>query len=443
MLIISYYLSVIIADIILIAIHFTNDKNEIQKIRKAFVIPFITSIITGIAAFRRELNSKDSSLLFAIGWFVFALFGIAITIYFTSGIILLLIDTFSEGSLNRKNQEDLRERRIKLQRQKDQEERQHFQNDHEKFNKQIRLDARLQEQENFKIHLAKKDQQDIFCEKGTIYCTEISAKYHINSSEFTFNTLRSLSRDHGVYDELERGVAKLDSYEQLSQYIFSFGLMHQAKLQQAFESLFSSSCLTLIGQNIEIIDYGCGQGVGVVCFVDYIKAYTNRNCSITEVKLIEPSELALKRAVLNVRYSLKSFNQSENVFAINKNFDKITQNDLVTQITTTKFHIFSNIIDVEDFNIRYLQEKISVTQQGINFFICVSPNTTQRRNQRLDWFQQQFINKGNVTPISNRETDIPNPRNTARPWKRYERIFKAQLHPQSELEIKYDDDLPF
>ena len=74
--------------------------------------------------------------------------------------------------------------------------------------------------------------------------------------------------------------------------------MHQAKLQQAYHSIFSNNHLPLIGQPIEIIDYGCGQGIGTICLVDYIKEQTNRNCNVVKIKLIEPSVLALKRAVL-------------------------------------------------------------------------------------------------------------------------------------------------
>lgn len=40
-----------------------------------------------------------------------------------------------------------------------------------------------------------------------------------------------------VYNELGRGVAILDSQEQMLQYLYSFGRMHEAKLLSAFETI--------------------------------------------------------------------------------------------------------------------------------------------------------------------------------------------------------------
>ena len=204
--------------------------------------------------------------------------------------------------------------------------------------------------------------------------------------------------------------------------------MHQAKLQQAYDAVFSNNHLPLTGQSIEIIDYGCGQGIGTICLIDYIKAKTNCNCTIERVRLIEPSALALKRAFLNVRHSLKSLGQSENVVAVNKEIDNLTSKDIETQHLTTKIHVFSNIIDVEDFELSDLYRNIEITQSGTNIFVCVSPNIMQSRNQRLDRFQGYFVNQKDFTIISGRESDIPNPRNPDKPYRRYERIFKVEQH---------------
>ena len=145
--------------------------------------------------------------------------------------------------------------------------------------------------------LLKRQQEEVqrnFCETDTTYCANLNRLYERNPTNFKFSTIRSLTKDCGVHHELQRGVKQLDSYEQLSHYIFAFGLMHQAKLQQAYHSVFSNNHLAMNGQSIEIIDYGCGQGIGTICLIDYIKEQTNRNCKIVNVKLIEPSILALR-----------------------------------------------------------------------------------------------------------------------------------------------------
>lgn len=310
--------------------------------------------------------------------------------------------------------------------------------------------------EEHRIALLKRRQEEVqrnFCETDTAYCADLNRLYERNQANFKFATIRSLTSDCGVWQELENGVKQLETYEQLNQYIFSYGLMHQAKLQQAYHSIFSTNHLPLIGQTIEIIDYGCGQGIGTICLIDYIKEQTNRNCNIAKVKLIEPSVLALKRAVLNTRYSLKSFDQPENVVAVNKELDDISTQDVETQTNTVKIHIFSNIIDVEDFDLYQLYHKIQSTQTGMNIFMCVSPNIMESRNQRLDRFQQYFVSQSSFAPIASRESDIPNPRNPEKSYKRYERIFKVQLGETATTTAPViltrssrfvgDDDLPF
>ena len=310
--------------------------------------------------------------------------------------------------------------------------------------------------EERRVALLKRQQEEAqrnFCETDTTYCADLNRLYERNPANFKFATIRSLTSDCGVWQELENGVKQLETYEQLNQYIFSYGLMHQAKLQQAYHSIFSNNHLPLSGQPIEIIDYGCGQGIGTICLVDYIKEQTNRNCNIEKVKLIEPSVLALKRAVLNTRYSLKSFNQPENIVAVNKELDDINSQDIDTQANVIKIHIFSNIIDVEDFDLYQLYHKIQSTQTGMNIFMCVSPNIMESRNQRLDRFQQYFVSQSSFTPIASRESDIPNPRNPDKSYKRYERIFKVQLGEIAQTTVPViltrssrfigDDDLPF
>jgi hypothetical protein len=268
-----------------------------------------------------------------------------------------------------------------------------------------------------------ENKQRNFCESNTPYCKNIHSMYISNPKNFNFATVRSLTQDCGVWDELNNGVEILTTYEQLSQYIFSYGKMHQAKLIQSLEVISNLQPL-VNNKDIQINDYGCGQGIGSIVFIDYLKSITAKNFTISKVKLIEPSELALKRASLNVKYCLKSINQNENVLSINKTLDNITNDDISTNPQSIKFHIFSNIIDVESINIQSMCSKIAETQKGINYFICVSPkfweDGVHPRNLRLDAFMDYFQQRHKVSIISTRDSNIYN-------WKRYERIFNVTM----------------
>lgn len=354
----------------------------------------------------------------------------------------------------KKRKEELEQKRLNAQ--EEEEKNRQYQLEVER-QKQLQLAERRkqEEQRKYKEELERKQKAErqkrlAFFESETEYSTNLDVLYNRNPEAFQFTTIRSLSSNCGVFNELSSGIAQLNTYEQLSQYIFSYGLMHQAKLQQAFQILFDKEHSELSNDIIEIIDYGCGQGLGTVCLLDYIKSTQKNDFAISKVTLIEPSGLALKRAALNVHYALQSAGQHEDIVPVHKELDNLVVSDLTTDKASIKVHIFSNIIDVEYSDVNRLYSKIIESQKGINFFICVSPNIMQSRNRRLDFFQRCFENSGVVLLVSHRQNDIPNPRDTNKPWRRYERIFKVDMNKQKILkgasmntEEFEDNDLPF
>ena len=68
-----------------------------------------------------------------------------------------------------------------------------------------------------------------------------------------------------LYEALNRGIDILDSEPQMTAYLFSFGKMHQAKLKYAFNHLPAEF---LSQPEINIVDYGCGQALGTMCYAD-------------------------------------------------------------------------------------------------------------------------------------------------------------------------------
>ena len=95
----------------------------------------------------------------------------------------------------------------------------------------------------------------------------------------TFQQIRKISNDalsHFSKSErdifwknLNQGVDLLDSHELMCQYIFSYGNMHEAKIQKALSSI--SNPKKVFNTDIAIIDWGCGQGLATVCFFDFLK----------------------------------------------------------------------------------------------------------------------------------------------------------------------------
>lgn len=168
-----------------------------------------------------------------------------------------------------------------------------------------------------------------------------------------------------LFEALNHGIDILDSEPQMTAYLYAFGKMHQAKLNYAFGKLPEEF---LEQEEINIIDYGCGQALGTMCYADFLreKGYSQKVKAIT---LIEPSEICLKRAAL---HALAFFPDAE-IKTVNKKFDDLTQDDIVCTEGTPTLHILSNVLDMPTFDLKKFANLINSNVNGYNRFVCVSP----------------------------------------------------------------------
>ena len=90
-----------------------------------------------------------------------------------------------------------------------------------------------------------------------------------------------------LFDQLNRGIESLDNEPLLQMYFYSYGQMHAEKLMYAFKQL---SPYVKSAEKIDIVDYGCGQGLATMCYHDFIKNY-NLQQQVRSIILIEPSAL--------------------------------------------------------------------------------------------------------------------------------------------------------
>lgn len=102
------------------------------------------------------------------------------------------------------------------------------------------------------------------------------------------------------HPELNHGLDLLQSDEALDCYIGAYGEMHHSKCKAVLQNLpFPPEEKIEGGLSVEIVDWGCGQGIGAVSIIDFLK---ERDLTqwLKKVTLIEPSEAAISRAVVNV-----------------------------------------------------------------------------------------------------------------------------------------------
>ena len=221
-------------------------------------------------------------------------------------------------------------------------------------------------------------------EQNTNYAYKL--KYMDNP---TFDKVRDLSTkfyrelpqalQDELFEALNHGIDILDSEPQMTAYLFAFGKMHQAKLNYAFGKLPEEF---LEQPEINIIDYGCGQALGTMCYADFLRenGYTQKVKTIT---LIEPSEICLKRAALHVSV----FFPNAEIRLINKTFDELENDDISCVEDMSTLHVLSNVLDVLDFDLESLVKVIDYNIYGRNQFVCVGPYFNYpKKDDRMEEF---------------------------------------------------------
>jgi hypothetical protein len=183
---------------------------------------------------------------------------------------------------------------------------------------------------------------------------------------------------------LKNGKAVLDNQATCDWYLALYGAHHFYKLYAALDAIN----FDINGQAIEIVDWGCGQALATCVVMDYFiaRSITPDICSIT---LVEPSGVALERGAGFVRQMAQGYlGKLGEIRSVGKYLDELAVGDLGGDGKTIKLHLFSNIIDVDTFDLYRLYELIVASFQGFNHFICTSPNNHQGR---LDTFCHPFF----------------------------------------------------
>jgi len=200
--------------------------------------------------------------------------------------------------------------------------------------------------------------------------------------EIAVSQLQEIQNSDEIFRSLGRGVAILEQEEQLFSYLKSYGLMHKAKLLSAFSNFPFNE---IKDNNIEIYDWSCGQGLASIVLLEYLEE-KGVVLKIDRVTLIEPSEIALKRASLHVKH----FDSEVRIRTVLKDMDSLNIADVNGIDERVKIHLFSNILDVEAYSMRHLIEIMKQGVKGNNYMICVSPYIGDIKTARFDSFVNSF-----------------------------------------------------
>lgn len=201
-------------------------------------------------------------------------------------------------------------------------------------------------------------------------------------------------------DSLRHGTTVIDREEQLWEYLSAYGRMHQEKMRIAFNKLPSLN--EEIEDGYSVVDWGCGQGLATVCFLDFLRD-KGVDSLPEETILVEPSQLAIENARMHVGlYGI------DDARLIGKLLDDVVVEDIETGSPVT-IHLFSNILDVKGFDLKRLADLIGDSARGSHYFICVSPLYYYGENgdcRRLDVFKDYFINTVDYASFSESQNSV-------------------------------------
>jgi TPR repeat protein len=199
------------------------------------------------------------------------------------------------------------------------------------------------------------------------HCTNNISFNSIKQLNSNFTNQLSTEQQDELFNKLNRGVNELGTEPLMSQYFVSYGNMHQAKLNYAFDQIPKDF---FNYDKIRIIDYGCGQAIGEMIYKDYLNK-NNITQNVAEIILIDQSEKCLARAALHS----KVFYPISEITTIKKCLNDLTEQDISNKSYLPTLHIFSNVLDIETINLKHLTAIINNTMNNIyNQFVCVGPN---------------------------------------------------------------------
>lgn len=172
-----------------------------------------------------------------------------------------------------------------------------------------------------------------------------------------------------THPELNHGINLLASDVALNCYMSAYGDMHVTKCRAAMMNFPFND----IQGSIEIVDWGCGQGIGSATIIEVLR---QRNLFqwLRKITLIEPSHSAIERANDNIRTLTHGTVKIDvkNLF--------LPANDIVEGETLNSIgyrynniiHVFSNILDVTAIDLGIVARMVA-SAQGKHFVLCIGP----------------------------------------------------------------------
>ena len=176
--------------------------------------------------------------------------------------------------------------------------------------------------------------------------------------------LPEADRDN-LFAELKRDGNQLTSEPRLCAYTYAFGAVREARLRRAYSHLPKA----FTQHDVELIDYGCGVGLGAMVYHDLLRERGLPITSVKRITLIDPTPRCLERAALHARVCFPG----AELRTICKYIDELQAEDVASDPELHTLHILSQISDISISSVAHLADTICAGLRGPNYFACVAP----------------------------------------------------------------------
>ena len=192
-----------------------------------------------------------------------------------------------------------------------------------------------------------------FIEKATyLYATDVRCR--LNYQDF--------------YHRTNRATNPLISVDEAVYYSSTFTREH---LDRFYYVLGSLGTKAIFAQKITVVDYGCGQGLATLAFLQYLK---ENNCianKVIDIHLVEPSVVTSVMARQFVLAMAKYTGICVNVMVHQKTLAQYLENPVALSCPFgMTLHFLSNVLDIEKVQSHLPQLSAYINQQEGQQYIC-------------------------------------------------------------------------
>ncbi|AFM04204.1 hypothetical protein Fleli_1806 [Bernardetia litoralis DSM 6794] len=178
-------------------------------------------------------------------------------------------------------------------------------------------------------------------------------------------------------------------------YVAAYGAGHLHRLlyliNKFFEETVNIGKEKTLTKKVDIIDFGCGQGLATLSFLHTLQLKGNP-IEVSNIILIEPSKYAIDRASINIQLAIEKYGLKSKISLLNKRIDEVDAIiiDSYCEPKNSNINLFGHVIDAIDDN-QLIGDIVMNMYRGhdvySNYIIAV--NTTSDDNKLRD-FKNDF-----------------------------------------------------